>query len=124
MRHSLIFVLVTQVVLTHSRSQCALQLLTAAKRAHKRVTVLVTESRPACYGEQMASELQAAGIPATVILDAAVGFFISKVDVVLFGAEAVCENGGIVNTIGTYQIAVLAKQFNKTVRQETERQID
>lgn len=44
-----------------------------------------------------------------MILDAAVGHYIEKVDMVLVGAEGVVENGGIINQIGTYLIAVMAK---------------
>jgi translation initiation factor 2B subunit (eIF-2B alpha/beta/delta family) len=42
----------------------------------------------------------------------AVGYFIGKVDMVMVGAEGICENGGLVNQIGSYQIAVVAKASN------------
>ena len=58
-------------------------------------------------------ELTAAGIPCTVILDSAVAYMISKVDLVLTGAEGVVESGGILNALGTYQIALIAKAANK-----------
>ena len=63
-----------------------------------------------------------------MILDAAVGYIIEKVDMVLVGAEGVVESGGIINQVivrfqffarlnhqqmGTYQIAVVAKAANK-----------
>ncbi|CAG8492149.1 5239_t:CDS:2 [Rhizophagus irregularis] len=54
-----------------------------------------------------------AGIPATIILDTAVGYVIDKVDAVFVGAEGVVENGGLINAIGTYQLAVVAKAANK-----------
>ena len=56
--------------------------------------------------------LQSHGIPATVILDSAVGYYIQKVDMVIVGAEGVVENGGIINQIGTYLMAVMAKAAN------------
>lgn len=43
--------------------------------------------------------LRKSGIPATLILDAAVGYFIEKVDMVLVGAEGVVENGGVINQV-------------------------
>ncbi len=61
------------------------------------------------YSFQAAQMLKEHGIPATVILDAAVGHYVEKVDMVLVGAEGVVENGGIINQIGTYLIAVMAK---------------
>ncbi|CAG8631790.1 6432_t:CDS:2 [Racocetra fulgida] len=54
-----------------------------------------------------------AGIPATVIYDSAVGYVIDKVDAVFVGAEGVVENGGLINAIGTYQLAIVAKAANK-----------
>lgn len=53
------------------------------------------------------------GIKSTVILDAAVGYYMERVDIVLVGAEAVVTNGGIINKIGTYPIAVCAREVNK-----------
>lgn len=53
--------------------------------------------------------LRKAGVPASVILDAAVGYYIQQVDMVLVGAEGVVENGGIINQIGTHLMAVMAK---------------
>ena len=47
----------------------------------------------------MAEELTAAGISCTVILDASVAYVMEKVDVVMLGAEGVCENGGIINKV-------------------------
>ena len=48
-----------------------------------------------------------------MVLDAAVGYIIEKVDLVIVGAEGVVENGGIINKIGTNQMAVCAKAQNK-----------
>ncbi len=43
--------------------------------------------------------MTALGIPVTVILDSAVGYYIERVDIVLLGAEGVVESGGIVNKV-------------------------
>ena len=59
------------------------------------------------------AHLRAKNIPCQVILDAAVGYFMSQVDLVLVGAEGVVENGGLVNQIGSFQIAVLAQSAHK-----------
>lgn len=53
------------------------------------------------------------GIPCTVVLDAAVAYILERVDIVLVGAEAVVESGGLVSSIGTSQIALLAKAMGK-----------
>jgi hypothetical protein len=58
-------------------------------------------------------ELRAANVMAALISDTAVGYIMEKVDMVLVGAESVFENGGIMNQIGTFQIAICAKKNNK-----------
>lgn len=51
------------------------------------------------FSEIMSSWLSEKGIPNTLILDAAVGYFMEKVDLVLTGAEGVAESGGIINKV-------------------------
>ncbi|KAJ3733031.1 hypothetical protein DFJ43DRAFT_273508 [Lentinula guzmanii] len=99
-------------ILTHSYSRVVLQtLLVAHKR--KRISVFVTEARPRGMGIKTAEMLTAAGIPCTVVLDSAVAYAIDKVDFVLMGSEAVVESGGLVNAVGSNQIAIIAKAANK-----------
>ena len=100
-------------ILIHARSRVVLQVLEDAVKAKKRFSVFVTESMPDKSGHLMAKDLVALGIPTTVILDAAVGFYIEEVDLVLCGAEGVVESGGIINKIGTYTMALSAKELNK-----------
>ncbi|KAJ3571895.1 hypothetical protein NP233_g3448 [Leucocoprinus birnbaumii] len=100
------------VILTHSYSRVVMQtLLLAHKR--KRISVFVTEARPRGLGIKTAEALTAAGIPCSVILDAAVAYVMDKVDFVLVGSEAVVESGGLVNAVGSNQIAIIAKAANK-----------
>ncbi|XP_014163727.2 translation initiation factor eIF-2B subunit alpha [Geospiza fortis] len=100
-------------ILTHAYSRVVLRVLEAAVEAKKRFSVYVTESQPDEAGQKMAKALRKLNIPVTVILDAAVGYIMEKVDLVLVGAEGVVESGGIINKIGTNQIAVCAKAQNK-----------
>ncbi|NWQ59358.1 EI2BA factor, partial [Neopipo cinnamomea] len=106
-------------ILTHAYSRVVLRVLEAAVEAKKRFSVYVTESQPDQAGQvlvnlqKMANALRKLNIPVTVILDAAVGYIMEKVDLVLVGAEGVVESGGIINKIGTNQIAVCAKAQNK-----------
>ena len=57
--------------------------------------------------------LTAAGIPCTVVLDSAVAYVMDKVDFVLVGSEAVVESGGLINAVGSNQMAIIAKAENK-----------
>ena len=66
-------------------------------------------------GKRAVLELRKNNIPAALIADAAVGFTMEGVDMVLVGAEGVVRNGGLINQIGTYPIAVMAKTCKKPV---------
>uniref|UniRef100_A0A8C1BZ21 Translation initiation factor eIF2B subunit alpha n=1 Tax=Cyprinus carpio carpio TaxID=630221 RepID=A0A8C1BZ21_CYPCA len=100
-------------ILTHSSSRVVLKVLENAAADNKRFTVYVTESQPDSAGKLMAQKLHNLNIPVTVVLDAAVGYIMEKVDLVIVGAEGVVESGGVINKIGTYQMAVCSKAHNK-----------
>ncbi|CAM9981750.1 unnamed protein product [Ectocarpus fasciculatus] len=99
------------VVLTHGYSRCALHLLLMAAET-KHFSVLVAEGRPDGAGFKAAAALSKVGVPVTVVLDSAVGYHMEVADLCVTGAEGVLENGGIVNKVGTFQMAVLAKAYN------------
>ena len=86
----------------------------ALLRAHerKRISVYVTEARPRGLGLRTYEELTQAGIPCTVVLDSAVSYVMDQVDFVLVGSEAVVESGGLINAVGSNQIAIIAKAAN------------
>lgn len=78
----------------------------------RKVHVFVGETRPLLQGARLTAwELQRAGIPSTLITDAAAGSLMrrTKVDVILVGADRICANGDFANKIGTYSLAVLAR---------------
>lgn len=85
-------------------------LLIDAASHRKNFNVVVTEGRPGEAGEKVRKRLESEGIPVRLIHDSAVGFIMEQVNLVLVGAEGVVENGGIVNKMGTYQLAVIAKE--------------
>uniref|UniRef100_A0A336KMY5 Translation initiation factor eIF2B subunit alpha n=1 Tax=Culicoides sonorensis TaxID=179676 RepID=A0A336KMY5_CULSO len=100
-------------VLTLSRSRAVLETLCLAASTHKRFHVYVTKSVPDNGGEQMHQDLIKAGIDCTLILDSAIGYIMESVDMVLVGAEGVVESGGIINRIGTYTMALCAREMKK-----------
>lgn len=100
------------VILTHSYSRVVTQALLHA-HTRKRISVYVTEARPRCLGLKTYEILTAAGIPCTVVLDSAVAYVMDKVDFVLVGSEAVVESGGLINAVGSNQMAIIAKAENK-----------
>ncbi|KAH8918452.1 nagb/rpia/CoA transferase-like protein, partial [Atractiella rhizophila] len=86
----------------------------------KKFRVLVTEARPFGLGVKTHRVLEEAGIESMIILDSAVAYAMSKVDYVMVGSEAVGIDGGLVNFIGSYQIAICAKLHGKTLYALTE----
>ncbi|GAA5971538.1 hypothetical protein JCM11641_000633 [Rhodosporidiobolus odoratus] len=101
-------------ILVHSYSRVVVQaLLYAAQTQKKQFQVYVTESRPFGLGLKTHAILADAGIPCVVVLDSAVAYIMSRCDLAIVGAEAVCESGGLVNFIGGYQMAIAAKALNK-----------
>lgn len=63
----------------------------------------------------MSNELAKLDVPVKLLIDSAVAYSMAEVDMVLIGADGVVESGGIVNMMGTYQIALVAKSMNKPV---------
>lgn len=87
------------VVLTLGYSRCVVGLLLEAART-KHFSVIVAESHPQGDGHTTAEQLAGAGVPVTMIEDAAVAYAMSRCQMVLCGAEAVLESGGIINKTG------------------------
>ena len=99
-------------VLVHGNSRVVNALILKAAET-KNFRVVVPEGLPGNGGRDMAKLFTAHGLPTRLILDCAVGAYLDQVDMVLVGAEAVMENGGVVNKTGTYQVAIVAKALNK-----------
>jgi len=91
----------------------ALGVIRTAHEQGKRVHVWVDETRPRLQGARLTAwELMRYGIPMTLIADNAAGHLMltGQVDLVLVGADRVAANGDVANKIGTYKLAVLARE--------------
>jgi len=91
----------------------ALGIITAAKEQGKRISVFADETRPLLQGARLTVwELQQEAIPVTLITDSMAGCFMNqgKIDLVIVGADRIAANGDVANKIGTYTLAVLAKE--------------
>jgi methylthioribose-1-phosphate isomerase len=91
----------------------ALGVIRAAVSAGKRVQVFADETRPFLQGSRLTAwELKKDGIPVTIITDNMAGYFMKKgeIDCVIVGADRIAANGDVANKIGTYSVAVLAKE--------------
>lgn len=99
-------------IMTHCHSGEALSVIKQAWREGKKIRVYATETEPKHQGVTTAKELAEFKIPVTLITDSAAGYFMKDVDVVLVGSDAIRVEG-VVNKIGTYVLAVLAKEHKK-----------
>jgi methylthioribose-1-phosphate isomerase len=91
----------------------ALGVIRVAFEQGKKIHILVPETRPYLQGARLTAwELHKGGIPLTLITDNMVGHFLKtgKVGAIVTGADRIAANGDTANKIGTYQIAVLAKE--------------
>jgi methylthioribose-1-phosphate isomerase len=91
----------------------ALGVVRAAREAGKRVRVLADETRPFLQGARLTAwELQRDRIPVKLITDSMAGHFLKQdgVDLVVVGADRIAANGDVANKIGTYPLAVLARE--------------
>ncbi len=79
----------------------------------KRFQVFNTETRPFLQGARLTAwEFQQIGIPATLIVDSAAGMMMNsgRISCVITGADRIAANGDTANKIGTYTLAVLARE--------------
>jgi methylthioribose-1-phosphate isomerase len=93
----------------------ALGVIQVAVEQGKKLHVLVPETRPYLQGARLTAwELHRSNIPLTLITDNMVGHFLKAGDVaaIVTGADRIAANGDTANKIGTYQIAVLAREHN------------
>ncbi len=91
----------------------ALGVIRAGWEDGRRFQVYNTETRPFLQGSRLTSwEFQQLGIPATLLVDSAAGMLMAsgKVTCVITGADRIAANGDTANKVGTYSLAVLAKE--------------
>ena len=102
-------------ILTHCNVSGELAMACAMAQANgKKIHVFATETRPYMQGAKLTVwELQQAKVPVTLIADSAVGVLMAEeqINKVIIGSDRSAANGDIANKSGSYQIAVLAKEF-------------
>ena len=91
----------------------ALAVIRTAVRQGKKIGVVACETRPLLQGARLTTwELMKEQIPVTLITDNMAGYLMQqgKIQAVLTGADRIAANGDVVNKIGTYTLAVLARE--------------
>jgi methylthioribose-1-phosphate isomerase len=120
-RHGAVLLPSSGGVLTHCNAGAlaaagygmALGVIRAAVAAGKNIQVFADETRPFLQGSRLTAwELMKDGIPTTVICDNMAGAIMrqGKIGAVIVGADRIAANGDVANKIGTYTVAVLAKE--------------
>ena len=111
------------VVMTHCNAGAlatvgygtALGVIRATKESGKKIKVIATETRPVQQGSRLtAFELKHDEIDVSLIPDTAVGYTMANglVNKIVVGADRILQSGHVYNKIGTYQVAIMAKQHN------------
>ena len=98
-------------IFTHCHSSSVVNVL----KLNKRLKVFNTETRPLFQGRKTAEELSKAGIDVVNIVDSAALEYIKKSDAVVFGADAILQNGDVINKIGSGMYAEIAHNHGKSV---------
>lgn len=107
-------------VLLHDYSSTVLAVLAEVGRRGQRLHVVVTTGQPVNQGPRVAAVAASYNHHVTFVPDTAIGRVMSDVDVVLTGVETLYSNGDLVNTIGTYPIALVAREAKAPVYGVTE----
>ncbi|MFH0814710.1 MAG: translation initiation factor eIF-2B [Candidatus Falkowbacteria bacterium] len=105
-------------IFTHCHSSTVVNILKGAKK--KKIEVVQTETRPLFQGHKTATELVAAGIKDTLAVDSAGASLLSqrgrdKIDKLILGCDAITTDAGCVNKVGSYGLALAAKENNVPV---------
>lgn len=119
--HGKVFIKGNDTILTHCNAGAlatagfgtALGVIRAAWEKNKNIRVFADETRPFLQGARLTAwELMKDKIPVTLITDNMAGYFMKKrmIDLVIVGADRIAANGDVANKIGTYTVAVLAKE--------------
>jgi len=122
-KHGAKFIKDGDTILTHCNAGAlatggygtALGVIRAAVEEGKRVHVFADETRPVLQGARLTTwELMEDDIPVTLITDNMAGYFMKKglINLCIVGADRIARNGDVANKIGTYGVAVLAKEHN------------
>jgi methylthioribose-1-phosphate isomerase len=123
-RHGAAIILEGATLLTHCHSGAlagagyggrALSVVRAAKEAGKTFHVICQETRPYLQGAKITAwELQQMGVPVTLVTDAMSGALMQngRVDVCVVGSDRLAMNGDLANKVGTYLIALAAREHH------------
>jgi ribose 1,5-bisphosphate isomerase len=98
-------------IFMYSMSSSVWRILKRAREKGKNFSVSVTESRPANEGLWTVNKMLEYGIPVSVSIDACMIDLVPKSNLVFVGADAISSHGFVLNKVGTYPTALIAKEY-------------
>jgi translation initiation factor 2B subunit (eIF-2B alpha/beta/delta family) len=102
-----------EVILTHSYSSTLLMVLYHCRNLP--LEIICSEARPLNEGVAMAKALRDMGFATTLITDAQVAIALQDADLFMCGADTVLEDGSVINKVGTWPTACVARSLDKPV---------
>uniref|UniRef100_A0A6P7GSW6 Translation initiation factor eIF2B subunit delta n=1 Tax=Diabrotica virgifera virgifera TaxID=50390 RepID=A0A6P7GSW6_DIAVI len=103
------------VILTFGCSSLITKILLEAHADGKNFKVIVVDGRPLLEGRELLRRLVVAGVSCSYILINALSYVMNSVTKVVLGAHALLTNGYVMSRIGTAQVALVAREYNKPV---------
>ncbi|CAG9861057.1 unnamed protein product [Phyllotreta striolata] len=103
------------VILTYGCSSLIRKILLEAHADGKVFEVIIVDSRPLLEGKELLRRLVVAGVKCTYVLINSLSYIMNSVTKVLLGAHALLTNGYVMSRIGTAQVALVAREYNKPV---------
>nr|XP_023011803.1 translation initiation factor eIF-2B subunit delta [Leptinotarsa decemlineata] len=103
------------VILTYGCSSLVRKILLEAHKNGKKFEVIVVDGRPLLEGREMLRRLVISGIKCTYVLINSISYIMNKVTKVILGAHALLTNGYVMSRMGTAQVAMVARAYNKSV---------
>ncbi|XP_056642065.1 translation initiation factor eIF-2B subunit delta [Diorhabda sublineata] len=103
------------VILTYGCSSLITKILLEAKNDGKKFKVIIVDGRPLLEGRELLRRLVVAGLDCSYVLINAISYVMNTVTKVILGAHAILTNGYVMSRIGTAQVAIVAREYNKPV---------
>lgn len=98
---------------TISYSKTLLELVKFWSSKKENLRAYIIESRPNLEGRFIATEFSKLNIDTVLLVDTMMAYAVNNSDAVIIGADKILKNGNVINKIGSYPLAILAREFNK-----------
>jgi translation initiation factor eIF-2B subunit alpha len=100
-------------IMVHGFSTTVFNAIVDCKNSGINLNVLISDCSPEHSGNIMHKALNDQSIKSHVISDLSIGYYMKDIDCIVVGSNALVENGGVINRIGSYTLAICAKSFKK-----------